>query len=115
MTAITDLLEQNPETWAPKVGDVVEGTIVDLTDRTSDFGTYPIVTIDTGDGLVVFHAFHTVPRNKLKEQRAQTGDKIGVKYLGKPKGKEYENYRIIIIERPPAVPNPLPAVAEEPF
>lgn len=112
-TNIDDFLEQEPETWKPKVGDTVKGTIVRVSQRTSEFGPYPLLSINTGNGIVEVHCFHSVLKNEVKEQRAQVGDRIGIKHLGKTKGKDYHGYRVIV-DREPGAPEPS-AVLTEPF
>lgn len=114
MQTLHERLSRNPEPWKPTPGDLLVGTVLDITERTTEYGDYPIVTISNNDGSWEFHAFHTVARQEIRRQRPNIGDLIGVRYLGKPDGKDYELYRIVI-ERLPTSPNPLPAIAEEPF
>ena len=50
----------------------------------------------TSDGKIAWHAFHSVGRNELAKQRPVVGDRIGIAYHGKPEGKNYESYRVIV-------------------
>lgn len=83
------------EAWKPEPGNKLIGIVTELDERENDYGTYPIVTVQTDDGQeLAFHAFRTVARNELAKQRPKVGDRIGIKYEGKPPGKEYELYRV---------------------
>jgi len=100
MRSIADRLDNFAEAWKPKPGDKLIGVVVDLDERASDYddgSPYPIVTVENDDGQeLAFHAFHTVARNELGKQRPQIGDRIGIAYHGKPEGKSYESYRVIV-------------------
>jgi hypothetical protein len=91
---LEERLEANAEAWRPEAGAMVIGTVVDVDSRTTEFGTYPIVTLRTeaGDEVAV-HGFHTVLKNEFSKRPPRPGERLGVKYLGKsPKG--YESYRL---------------------
>jgi hypothetical protein len=97
MQSLAERLDSYADPWKPNAGDKLIGTVVDLDERTGEFGTYPIVTVRTDEGSeLAFHAFHTVAKNELAKQRPQVGEKIGIAYHGKPAGKTYEAYRIIV-------------------
>jgi hypothetical protein len=92
--------------WRPEPGDKLIGVVADLDERASQYDedAYPVVTVETDDGReLAFHAFHTVARNELAKQRPQIGDRIAIRYAGRPAGKSYEAYRIVV-ERPDAPP-----------
>jgi hypothetical protein len=94
---IADRVESFPEPWKPKVGDKLVGHISELDERTSEFGTYPIVTVLTSDGDErAFHAFHTVAKNELSRQRPRVGDTLAVKYFGRDAEAGYERYRVLV-------------------
>lgn len=97
--SLSDRLDSFAEAWKPKPGDKLLGVIVDLDERTSSYDDdpYPIVTVQTDDGQeLAWHAFHTVARNELAKQKPVVGDRIGIAYHGKPEGKSYESYRVIV-------------------
>jgi hypothetical protein len=100
MRSLNDRLDSYAEAWRPKPGDKLIGVIVDLDERASEYDEdpYPIVTVERDDDgrEVAWHAYHTVARNELAKQRPQRGDRIGIAYHGKPDGKSYESYRIIV-------------------
>lgn len=75
------------EGWRPSEGDIVRGTITDITMATSDYNgsKYPIIEIQTEDGAVAVHGFHAVLRNKLAQLKPMPGETIAIKYIGKSK------------------------------
>jgi hypothetical protein len=95
MTNLAERLDSFAEPWKPEPGEKLIGEVVDLDERENEYGSYPVVTVMTDEGEeLAFHAFRTVPKNELAKQRPQVGDRIGIKYFGKPEGKDYELYRI---------------------
>ena len=99
MTSLSERLDFFAEAWRPEPGDKLVGTVIDLDERESAFSEepYPIVTVKTDDrGEFAWHAYHTVARRELAKQRPRTGDRIGIAYHGKPDGKAYERYRVIV-------------------
>ena len=89
-----------PEAWRPKIGDCLIGTVVSTDERDGEYGTYPIVTVETEGGKrLAFHAFHTVARGELARLRPKVGDEIGIKYHGKDAERGYERYTMRI-DRP---------------
>ena len=94
-----------PEAWRPKVGDCLIGTVVSTDERDGEYGTYPIVTVETRDGKrLAVHAFHTVARGELARLRPKVGDEIGIKYHGKDAERGYERYTMRV-DRPGAEPD----------
>jgi hypothetical protein len=80
--------------WKPAPGDKVVGTVTDLTSRDGEYGTYPIVTLNTGDGEVALHCFHEVLANELARIAPKVGDQLGVKYVGRHPERGYHIYRV---------------------
>ncbi len=112
MTSIEDRLSQIPQTWKPDPGDQLVGVVVAVTTRTNDYGVYPVVAVEADGVEWEFHGYHTVARLELERQNPQPGDQIGIRYLGKPDGKPYEQYRVIVEQLDgPSTPN----LTEEPF
>lgn len=93
--SLDDRLDSTAEAWKPKAGEKLIGAVVDVDSRTTEYGTYPIVTLrtDTGDELA-FHAYHTVAKNEFAKRQPRLGERIGIKYIGKS-DKGYEAYRIV--------------------
>jgi hypothetical protein len=91
--------------WRPEAGDQIDGTILAIIKRTSEFGIYPamlieVETIDTngviGTGVQLMHCFHEVLKNQLIEMRPKAGERISCLYIGETKNKKteqtYHNY-----------------------
>jgi hypothetical protein len=74
--------------WRPSPGDMLDGKVVKLLARESEFGVYPVVVMDTGDATyVAVHAFHTILRDGLRELKAAPGDDLVIMYQGKLESK----------------------------
>jgi len=104
MTTISDRLDRNSEAWKPSPGDKLIGVVTELSENTTEYGTYPILNIENSDGEFAFHAYHTVAMRELERLRPTVGDEIGVVYKGKETGKSgnsYQNYRIVVDRNSP--------------
>jgi hypothetical protein len=99
-----DAEPERAEAWRPTDGQELIGTVVALNERTTEQGTYPIVTVkpDGEEPALAFHAFHKVAKDQLAEQRPRVGDGIGIRYLGEVDGAsfKYHNYRVAL-DHPP--------------
>ena len=74
--------------WRPSAGDMLDGTVVKLIARESEYGVYPVVILDTGDALyTAVHAFHTILRDAFRELKTKSGDELVVVYQGKIESK----------------------------
>lgn len=97
MSSITDRLEKDVAAWRPDPEDKLVGTVVEVDERVSDYGPYPLLIVETEDGdEVAVHAFHTVLKNELARKRPQPGDTIGIVYRGKDEDRGYERYRVVL-------------------
>jgi hypothetical protein len=94
---LEERLDSTSEPWKPSPGDKLVGTVVDIDERDAGYGSYPVVTVldDTG-AQWAFHAYHTVAKSELAKARPVVGDRIGVKYLGRHEGKQYEAYKVTV-------------------
>lgn len=93
---ILDQLNTEFTAWKPEIGETVIGEVVAITERTSDYGTYPMLNIATTDGrFFCVHAFHTVLKSELARQAPKAGDNIGIRYIGKS-DRGYENYKVAV-------------------
>lgn len=101
-------VERDTTGWRPNPGDSIVGQVVDIGEGTSEFGTYPLITVDTpSKRLIGIHAFHTVLEREINTRigngTLSIGSTLAVKYLGKGqnsgKGNPPELYRIAV--RPP--------------
>lgn len=103
--SMNDRLDQEVTAWRPEPGDKIYGKVVDISENQGEYEPYPLLEIETADGaMVAVHAFHTVLKSELAKKRPSPGDSIGIKYLGKTAGKDYEGYRVIIDR---AAPTPI--------
>lgn len=81
-------VEKDVTAWRPEPGDSVYGTFRDVDESSEgDFGSYPILTIETPSGrLVSVHAFHTVLRRNIERKLSRgilkIGDEIAIQYRG---------------------------------
>lgn len=92
-------MSEESNAWIPKeAGEQIEGKIVDITTGESNYGPYPLVTLDVDGHEVAIHAFHHVLRTALARRRPNIGDNLQIKYLGKTddtsQRRGYHNYRL---------------------
>jgi hypothetical protein len=72
----------------PEPGQSISGTIVVIVPRTSDFGKYPVIVLDTGeDRYTAVHAFHQIAEQQLRELKVAPGQDITMRYDGKVQSK----------------------------
>jgi hypothetical protein len=95
---IADRLNQESEAWKPEAGEMLIGTVVDVTYRDGQYGSYPIVEVDDGELVFAFHAFHTVAQREIKNRHVAVGDEIGIKFLGEQEDgdRSYYGYRFTL-------------------
>jgi hypothetical protein len=102
--SLADRVDSNPTGWRPDPGDKIVGTIVDIDERESNYGSgvYPVVVVADDDGNeVAVHAFHTVLKKEIARQRPTVGDQIAIKYHGIREGQNYEFYRVVVVHSDP--------------
>lgn len=128
MSLLDQLNADYPEAWRPDPGESILGEVVEISSRETEYGRYRIIVLKRdGDGArLAIHAFHQVLEQELARIQPQIGHRIGIKYLGKPEGKNYASYRAatenpaaVEWEKPPEVPesdipNDFPAVNSQP-
>lgn len=74
--------------WRPSPGDMLDGKVVKLLARESEFGVYPVVVMDTGQPTyTAVHAFHTILKDGLRELKTAPGDELVIMYQGKLESK----------------------------
>lgn len=107
MRNLLDQVERDVTGWRPEPGDKVWGIVRDITDSDEgDFGTHPILVIETPTGtLVGVHCFHRVLRNDVERKIARgtlvIGTEIAIQYrgiVGEGKGGKNppEMYRVAV-------------------
>lgn len=101
MSLEDQLNAEQAESWKPEPGDAIIGEVVGISTRDAGWGPYRLLTIKRDDGTsIAVHAFHDVLKQELAAIKPQIGHRIGIKYLGKPAGKNYAHYKVAT-ENPP--------------
>jgi hypothetical protein len=96
------LRAEPPSAWRPNAGDVLVGQLVEVSERDSGYGPYPLVVIrrERDAQLVAVHAYHAVLALQLAQARPGIGERVGIAYYGKLKGErsrgEYHGYRVSV-------------------
>ena len=78
------------DAWIPEnPGDQITGQIIDVDQAWSDVSDtfYPLLRIDTDDGIRTVHGFRTVLRNEIIKRRPIPGERITITFQG-VSGKE---------------------------
>lgn len=77
------------DAWRPEPGDVLRGKVTNLDMGHSEFGAYPIITVQSGapddDSEYAVHAFHQALRDKLRDLKPSIGSEIAIKFFGEQK------------------------------
>lgn len=124
MGTLTDRLNIDITPWRP--GDespqTIEGVILEVATRfmqgegSRPDRTVPYLEVRDEDGKTIWGvlAIHHVLERELIDRHPQAGDLIAVRYLGKPTGKDYIAYRVVIEPRGPRHDAPAVAAAAAP-
>lgn len=109
-SALLNLVDRDIAGWRPEPGDRLFGTVVDITEGTSEFGAYPLLVIDTPQSrtLVGVHCFHASLKRDVESAMTRltlvVGSRVAIGYRGEgeaQKGKSAPNiYRLAVL--PPA-------------
>lgn len=91
--------------WNPEPGSTLTGTVVQIEKIESQYGEYPMITLDTADGYVNLHAFHRVLLSGLMKIKPRPGDRLTVTYHGEAENKRdpersYHNYTVRNPDKP---------------
>jgi hypothetical protein len=99
--SLRERLEQDTtqaEAWVPEQsGEMLIGKIVAIGRRVTEYSPegYLILTVQDEQGKFrAVHAFHYVLQEELRKYKLKPGIEIGIKFLGKPEGKNYVSYRV---------------------
>ena len=109
--SLLNFVNRDVKGWRPKPGDRVFGVVADIGEGQSEFGSYPLLTIDSpqSEYLVGVHCFHAGLKrdveNHIERGTLVIGSRIAISYHGTgeaTQGKSAPNiYRIGVL--PPAV------------
>lgn len=90
-------LNGDAERWDPENGEILIGDVKQIREIQTQYGQGEIAEIEAKDG--VFTVFlSAVLSAKFIENEITEGDRVGIKYLGKTKGKSgksYKNYAVV--------------------
>lgn len=86
--------------WIPNIGDAVTGTVIDIQQAESEYGTYPLIELDCGNRTVAVHCYHSTLSRDIERRNVKPGDKLGIAYLGEKESKvkghnPFHQYRVI--------------------
>lgn len=83
---VPEAIDFDANGWRPAPGDILEGTLVDITTGgtgVGSFGRYAILTVRKADGReVAVHAFHHTLKERLREMRPKVGHELKISFLG---------------------------------
>jgi hypothetical protein len=117
MGMMDELDAPQAEAWMAEDGDKIVGTVTHLSTRTTEYGTYPIATLDVSEGTIkgepipvpatlAVHLMGTVVCSEIgfdrdkgdwgPDRRLYVDCELGLKKLGKPAGKNYEAWNVIV-------------------
>ena len=91
------------ETWKPsEPGDMLIGTLTGYDEAETDFGTYTVAHIRTGDGVLRgLWLMHSVLQDEWAEADPGRGERVGVQYLGKRSGSDFDYHMWTVkVDRP---------------
>lgn len=107
---LLDQVDRDVVGWQPEAGDRLFGRVLDIQDANSEYGSYPLIVIDSPEykQLVGLHCFHATLRNAVEAQinrgNLVIGSSIAVSYKGlgeATKGNSAPNmYRVAV--QPPS-------------
>jgi hypothetical protein len=91
------------ETWTPDdPGDMLIGTLTGYDEAETDFGTYTVAHIRDEEGVLRgLWLMHSVLQDEWSEADPGRGERVGVQYLGKRSGSNFD-YHVwtVKVDRP---------------
>jgi hypothetical protein len=95
------------ETWKPsEPGDMLIGTLTGYDEAETDFGTYTVAHIRDEEGVLRgLWLMHSVLQDEWAEADPGRGERVGVQYLGKRSGSDFDYHMWTVkVDRPEATP-----------
>lgn len=94
--------------WRPDPGSQVVGRVASMQMRENEYGPYPAVILDPGDGpLILVHCFGAILKNEVDRAGLDVGDRMAVRYVGQRGERGLKEYVVRIAKA--ATPNVPPA------
>jgi hypothetical protein len=83
--------------WKPTPGGRIAGEITNVGEGKSEYGPYPVYTIQTDQGDKAIHAYHAVLKRELGSRTV--GDRVVIVYNGKRqstknKDRSFHDYQV---------------------
>lgn len=103
--SLLNQVDKMPEGWRPEPGSTLVGRVNDISEGSSEYGDYPLITVEMHNGsMVAVHCFHAALKNeierKITQGRLNIGDDIAFKYFGEGEAKGGNNapnlYRVAV-------------------
>jgi hypothetical protein len=91
------------ETWKPsEPGDMLIGTLTGYDEAETDFGTYRVAHIRDEEGVLRgLWLMHSVLQDEWAEADPGRGERVGVQYLGKRSGSDFDYHMWTVkVDRP---------------
>lgn len=90
-----DDLDRSKVPWRPQPGDKVVGRVTAMATATSEYGEYPLLTLDPGPDspLVDVHCFHAWLKGDVARLDVREGDIFGVKFIDTGGPRNAARYR----------------------
>lgn len=90
-----DDLDRAKVPWRPNPGDKVVGRVTAMMTATSEYGEYPLLTLDPGPDspLVDVHCFHAWLKGDVSRLDVREGDIFGVKFIDTGGPRNAARYR----------------------
>jgi hypothetical protein len=110
-TDLFDRIDNPPKSWTPNgipdnldpencVSSVeIAGTVEGVETRESEFGDFPMVILNTGEGRVQVAAMHETLKRRL--EHVQVGQRVAIRYNGRTPSKtsghaDYYDYSVAV-------------------
>ena len=104
MTSIQDRL--NRKDWDPTPGDQLVGEIIELTERDTKYGAYPMLVVRDDDGTE--HNVHCLRGGLLwpvLRTRPEVGARLGIRYDGQTGTSQAHSYAVAFENATEAAPD----------
>lgn len=93
---LLDETDREKVAWLPEPGSKVAGIVTAVTTAKSEYGDYPLITLNPGptEPLIDVHCFHTWLKSDVTRLNLRQGDTLAIKYLGRGGERDMAMYRV---------------------